>query len=106
MRGTSSILLSKERVTQGDSLSLCYFTLLDSSLLLNPWATTTVDQPNQVWCVDDASVCGPIKSLIEWLIGIKEKGTKFGYFPKPSKSYLVVSENYISEAETVFSGDP
>ena len=101
MRGTSSILLSKEGVTLGDPLSMLFYAIGSLPLIKS---LSNNNQSTQVWCVDDAPVCGSIESLIEWLTAIKEKGPKFGYFPKPSKSYLVVSENYISEDEMVFSG--
>ena len=68
---------------------------------------SSLNQPNdwvQVWYADDASICGHLEALKEWLSLVKVKGPSFGYFPEPSKSFLVVDEKFISEAENVFGG--
>ena len=39
-----------------------------------------------------------------WFGLVKKKGPKFGYFPEPSKSFLVVDAECVSEAEEMFLG--
>ncbi len=56
----------------------------------------------QVWYADDASACGKFSSLREWFEKVNELGPLYGYYPEPSKSYLVVKEQCLSEAEMIF----
>ncbi len=58
----------------------------------------------QVWYADDASACGEMVSLREWFNELKMKGPLFGYFPEPSKCFLVVKEIFVCVAEKVFEG--
>ena len=52
----------------------------------------------QLWYVDDSSALGDIVSLMSWFERQLTVGPQFGYFPEPTKSYLVVSESSISRA--------
>ena len=55
------------------------------------------------WYADDASASGPVQSLREWFFLLKQHGPMFGYFIEPSKSCVVVDENFVLEAENIFS---
>ena len=56
----------------------------------------------QVWYADDASACADLEALKDWLSGLLNEGPKYGYSPKPSKSYTVVNERSIERANALF----
>ena len=56
MKGSSSLLYSKEGVTQGDSLSMFVYAIGTISLI------RAIDHPSggvQIWYADDSSACAP-----------------------------------------------
>ena len=40
----------------------------------------------------------------EWWDRIEEEGPKCGYYPNPSKSWLIVKESLLQQAKEVFEG--
>ena len=42
------------------------------------------------------------RKLVEWLSSLTENGPKYGYYPEPSKSYLVVHPNFVEKAHKLF----
>ncbi len=61
-----------------------------------------VDQPcTQLWYADDSSASGDIPSDHHSSLGL-EIGLKYGYFPEPSKSHLIVTESLVECAKTIF----
>ncbi len=54
----------------------------------------------QVWY---ASASGKIGNLKEWFDVLMVQGPQFAYFPEPRKSFLVVHDTFISEAEELFT---
>uniref|UniRef100_A0A1X7USW6 Reverse transcriptase domain-containing protein n=1 Tax=Amphimedon queenslandica TaxID=400682 RepID=A0A1X7USW6_AMPQE len=53
----------------------------------------------QVWYADDSSVTGDLNSIPVWFQNLLRIGPHYGYFPEPSKSFLVVHASMISEAK-------
>ena len=101
MKGSSSLLYSKEGVTQGDPLSMFVYAIGTTPLI------RAIDHPSggvQIWYADNSSACAPLSSLEEWLRKLMEVGPQFGYHPEPRKSFLVVKDNMISEAHDLFDG--
>ena len=45
----------------------------------------------QLWYANDASAGGLLRDLREWFLLLCSHGPKFGYFPEPSKCFIVVS---------------
>ena len=58
----------------------------------------------QVAYADDLTGAGKLHMLRKWLDGIIKNGPKFGYNAEPSKSWLIVNEDRLAEAEQIFEG--
>ncbi len=58
----------------------------------------------QVWYADDASCAGSCSNLRKWWDCISTLGPKYGYFPKNSKSHLVVKPEFEENAKALFEG--
>ena len=86
-------------VTQGDPLSMYVYaigTLPLIQILRSPQSLT------QLWYTDDASAGGLLRDLREWFLLLCSHGPKFGYFPEPSKCFIVVAPSQQSLANDIF----
>ena len=93
-------LLSKEGTTQG-----CVFAMAMYALGTMPLIDSLRScQVTQAWYADDSQGAGRISCLRKWWDAIQENGPPYGYFPKPSKSFLVVKPKLFEEAKLAFSG--
>ena len=52
--------------------------------------------------MNNASSGGPLQDVYDWLTLLLSCGPGFGYFPEPSKSYLVVPEYCRAMAKAMF----
>ena len=52
---------------------------------------------------DDFSVAGNLNSIKDYWDKLTAIGPKYGYFPKPTKSYLIVKEKKLMEAQNLFA---
>ena len=75
-----------------------------SSLMPLPLISKLPKCVNHIWYADDASRGGKLDNLRSWSNKIQEVGPLFGYFPNARKSWLLVKEEFLSDAERVFSG--
>ena len=99
MRGMSDYILSKEGVTQGDPLSMYVYAIGTLPLiqsLQSPQSWT------QLWYADDASAGGLLSDLRDWFSLLCSRGPRYGYFPEPSKCFVVVAPSRLSLAREVF----
>ena len=57
----------------------------------------------QVWYADDSGSAGKIEEMKKWWDELKRIGPKYGYYPKPSKTVLIVKNaNMLEHAKNVF----
>jgi hypothetical protein len=98
---TSVILLSREGVTQGDPLSMFLYSIAILPLIRK---CRSVDKWRQCWYADDSSAVARLENLAKWLTMLMEEGPKYGYFPEPAKSYLVVAPQGVAAAKRIFTG--
>ena len=96
--GTTELLFSSEGTTQGDPLAMLFY-----GVSLMPLIESLKDRDKylQTWYADDSGALGALE-LVEWLSSLTENGPKYGYYPEPSKSYLVVHPNFVEKAHQLF----
>ena len=96
--GSKSIVYSKEGVTQGDPLSMFLYAIGTLPLIRNLNASNIT----QIWYADDASAVGKLDKLRDWFEQLLDQGPSYGYFPEPTKSYVIVDESFNSDAANIF----
>ena len=94
------VLLSQEGTTQGDPLAMAMYTIA-----ITPLIHRLEDRVNkQVWFADDATAGGNLARLKTWWDRISEIGPDYGYYPNPTKTWLIVKDSNLEEATTLFQG--
>ena len=81
-------ILSQEGTTQGDPLSMPWFSMNTAPLI--EYLLAKVSSVKQVWLADDATSAGKLKDLSLWYRQIIEEGEKYGYFVNKKKTWLIV----------------
>ena len=96
-------LKSSEGTTQGDPTAMPAYGIgvLPFLALIKSGDAARV---KQLAYADDIGGGAKLQVLREWWKNICENGPSFGYFPKASKSWLVVKENKFEEAKQIFEG--
>ena len=96
--GEGEEILSQEDTTQGDNLAMAFYALsLKKLISLNKIGC------HQEWFADDAGGLGKLVQLREEFDLMTSIGPKLGYFPEPSKCWLVIkSEGLREQAKQVF----
>ena len=98
-------LSSAEDTTQGCPLSMAMYAL--SVLpLIDPCRDTAKDgcgSTKQIWYADDEAAGGRLTDLSKfWDILVKD-GPAYAYFPKPSKTFLVIKSGCHADGEHIFA---
>ena len=58
-----------------------------------------------MWYADDATSIGKLKAIRSWWDELHLQGPKYGYFPKPSKSVLILkNKDLLNDAKRIFAG--
>ena len=98
-------ILSKERTTQGDPTSMGTYALGILPILhsLLDFVLTSDLQTREVAFVDDLTVAGKLADIKSFWDKLSTIGSKYGYFPKSTKSYLIVKRSCLKDAKTIFT---
>ena len=91
-------LLSQEGTTQGDPMAMAIYAI-GILPLIHHLADESVKQS---WFADDASVGGNLVGIHQWWEKLVSVGPMYGYFPNPTKSWLIVKENCVDHASALF----
>ena len=58
--------------------------------------------PKHIWFADDSAAGGSLCQIKKWWDNLVLKGPSYGYYPKPSKTWLVVKEQHLHTARAMF----
>ena len=98
-------ILSEEGTTQGCTLAMPFYGIGTNPILRR--LRIEVEEIKQAWLADDATGAGKLQALRVWWERISEEGKKYGYFVKPSKSWLVLKDpSKLEEAKQLFKNTP
>ena len=98
--------MSKEGVTQGDNTAMAMYAIGVRPLINELSNISKSDEFCQVWFADDSSGGGNLSQVRQWWDEMKEKGPKYGYFPKASKTHLILKkEEDLEKATQLFEGE-
>ena len=101
-----TFILSQEGATQGDNLAMQMYGLATRGLIDSLETETKEEDLVQVWYADDSNSAGTIEGVKKWWDHLKEEGPKYGYYPKPSKTYIVVKDlDDLAEVQNVFGSE-
>ena len=92
-------IASQEGTTQGDPLAMAMYSLGVIPLIMR---TSGIQSTRQVWYAHDSTTCGTIDRLLMWGHKLVDVGPTFGYFPNPSKTWLLVKEDLMDKANELF----
>ena len=96
-----NFIWSSEGTTQGDNSASAFYSIGILPIMFHLHDNCTCPQ---IWFADDAGAGGKLEDLTKWWDEITSVGPSYGYFPKPSKSWLIVKPEYMDEAKELFSG--
>ena len=97
-------ILAKEETTQGDPTAMGAYTLGILPLIHFLIEFISINlSAKEVAFADDFTVAGKLTSIRDYWGKLTVLGPKYGYFPKASKSYLIVKEDKLGEARNVFN---
>ena len=93
------VILSQEGTTQGDPLAMPMYGLATIPLIRRLDGLC-----KQIWYADDSAAIGTVEQLHAWWNRLAAEGPAFGYFPNPSKTWLVTKQRHFDEASNMFAG--
>ncbi|XP_057307912.1 uncharacterized protein LOC130645822 [Hydractinia symbiolongicarpus] len=98
-------ILSREGTAQGDPTSMASYAIGIIPLLKALFNNTRSNDHTlkEVAYSDDFTVAGKLYEIKEFWSKIVDIGPKYGYFPKATKSHLIVKQEYLLSAEQIFA---
>ena len=104
--GSSETVMSCEGTTQGGTESMGFYSGSLVPISHYQIGERTVDQSpddsdiaKKLFYADDGAGGGTLYQVLRWWNEIQKLGPNFGYFPKPSKTWLIVKPEFLEKAK-------
>ena len=109
--GSDETVMSCEGTTQGGTESGGYYSqgLIpishhDVQERVEEELPSDTDVAKKLFYADDGASTGTLDQILEWWTDLQAVGPSFGYFPKPSKTWLIVKPEFLERAKEMFPG--
>ena len=101
----SDNIWSEEGSTQGDVGAMAMYAVGTRPLITALHELTDQSKCQQVWYADDSSAAGKLREIRKWWDILNDVGPKYGYYPKPSKTILILTDpDLLDTANEIFAG--
>ena len=102
---STEFLSSDEGCTQGDVTAMAFYALGLQPLTRDLSSKTDTKSCRQMWYADDATAIGKLKGMKDWWDTLCAMGPGYGYYPKPSKTVLIIKNPQLKKAaQDTFQG--
>ena len=102
---STEFLSSDEGCTQGDVTAMAFYALGLQPLTRDLSIKTDTKSCRQMWYADDATAIGKLKGMKDWWDTLCAMGPGYGYYPKPSKTVLIIKNPQLKKAaQDTFQG--
>lgn len=98
-------ITSEEGSTQGDVTAMPMYAVGTRPLIDKLQELTDPSRCYQVWYADDSAAAGRLREMRKWWDILNEFGPKFGYYPKPSKTILIIKDPQLLNLANELFGD-
>lgn len=99
--GDGTYIMSEEGATQGDPLAMPMYAISTCNIINS--LKENVPAASQVWFADDSAAGGKLEPLMRWWTHLNEVGPRYGYHPKPSKTWLILKDpDLLDRAKELF----
>ena len=96
---------SEEGSTQGDVPAMQMYATGTRPLVDGLGEVVDPQFCKQVWYADDSAAAGKTMEVKKWWDKLNTEGPKYGYYPKPSKTVLIVKNlEMVEHAREIFGG--
>ncbi|XP_066914550.1 uncharacterized protein [Clytia hemisphaerica] len=95
---------SQEGTTQGDPLGMAIYALGVTPMLNILLIGIGNNHNRMVAFADDITAAGSLDALKKWWDHLLEIGPSYGYYPQPTKSWLIVKPDQLEQAQEKFAG--
>ena len=96
-------IYSKEGCTQGDVAAMALYALGVRPLTDTLAENTDKEKCKQSWYADDSSAAGQLEEIKKWWEKLCDEGPKYGYYPKASKTVLILKDESLrTKAKKLF----
>ena len=104
LAGAEEPILSQEGTTQGDVPALGIYSCATVPLVRSQVLQSEKNILNcrEVWYADDSAAAGSVEHVKKWWDHLQFNGPCFGYYPKPSKTWLIVKPEHEQKAREIF----
>ena len=100
IKGSNEFILSKEGITQGDSLGMKAYGIGQLPLTRK---LKNLLLYIQSWFADDSSCAGPLENIVSWIEKLSIEGPKSGYYLQLEKCNCIVHPDFEVQANNIFS---
>ena len=105
LNGRNDDIHSEEGSTQGDVTAMGMYAVGTRPLLNKLGEVVDPQQCKQCWYADDSASAGKIREMRKWWDEMNRLGPKFGYYPKPSKTILIIKDPDMLDYAVEIFGD-
>ena len=99
---SDEMILSQEGTTQGDPDAMPMYAIATRPLIDELNNIIDISITKQCWYADDSAAASTLIELKKWWSHLCKIGPSYGYYPKPSKSILIVKEGNLESAKELF----